>query len=87
MDSVGVSPCRNVWMQPFLLSLSSFRYRVAASSNLLFKGVCNRCHSVRSIPFSSTVCLIGIGQSYDFSILLCSNVVFQPVLVKYLVAV
>jgi hypothetical protein len=78
MDYVDVSPRRNVWVQPFLLSLrSSLTSCVAALSNFLLAGVPRRCHSRRNLLSSSTFWLISIGQSYAVSVLF-SGVAFQP---------
>jgi hypothetical protein len=50
VDSFGVAPCRNVWMQSFLLSLwSSLTSCVAVLSNLLLSGV---KHSPLELSFS-----------------------------------
>jgi hypothetical protein len=81
VDSVGVRPCRNVWMQSFfffLLLRSCLSSCVAVLSNLLLSGVRNRCQSLRSLLLSSIFCLINIGQSYAFSMSLCSGVACQP---------
>jgi hypothetical protein len=40
VDSVGVRPCRNVWMQSFLLLSSSSSF-VAVLINLLLLGIYN----------------------------------------------
>jgi hypothetical protein len=62
VDSVGLNPCRNVWMQSFLLLLrSSLSSCVAALSKVLLVGVHSQCHSLWRLPFSSTFCLISIG--------------------------
>jgi hypothetical protein len=80
MDSVGpCSPCRNVWMQSFLLLLSSLSSYVTALRNLLLSGVPYRCHSLWSLLFPSIFCLIIIGQFYALSVHLCSGIAFQPV--------
>jgi hypothetical protein len=79
VDSVGVRLCRNVWMQSFLLLLRScFSSCVALLSNILLSGVYSRYQHLRSLLFSSIFCLINIGQSYVFSVSVCSGVVFQP---------
>jgi hypothetical protein len=52
VDSVGVSPCRNVWVQSFLLSWSSLCSCVAALSNLLLAGVRKPCQSLKSLLLS-----------------------------------
>jgi hypothetical protein len=77
VDSVGVSPCRNVWMQPFLSWRSSLSSCVAALSNLLLAVVRKRRPSLRSLPFSATFCLVLIGQSYALSVLLGPGVAFH----------
>jgi hypothetical protein len=70
MDSVGVRPCRNLWMQSFLFLLRTcLSSWVAVLSNL--------CQSLQSLPFSSMFCLINIGQSYVLSVSVCSGVAFQ----------
>jgi hypothetical protein len=61
VDSVGVRPCRNVWLQSFLLLLRSFC--VAVLSILLLSGICNLPLSKGSSFFLQFFCLINIGQS------------------------
>jgi hypothetical protein len=39
VNSVGVCLCRTVWMEPFLLSLSSLCFCVVVLRNLLLAGV------------------------------------------------
>jgi hypothetical protein len=79
VDSVGVRPCRIVWMQSCLLLLSSFSSFVAVLSNLLLSGFRNRCQSLWSLIFSSIFYLINIRQPYALSMSVCSGVAFQPV--------
>jgi hypothetical protein len=49
MDSLGVTPYKNVWMQSFLLLLSSLSSCVAVLSNIMFSGVCNWYQSLQSL--------------------------------------
>jgi hypothetical protein len=78
VDSVGVRPCRNVWMQSFLLLLRScLSFCVAVLSHLLLSVVRNRCQSLRSLLFSSIFCLINIGQTYVLSVSVCSGIAFK----------
>jgi hypothetical protein len=61
MKSVAVRPCRNVWMQSFLLLLRScLSSCVAVLSNLLLSGVRNRFQPLRSRIFSLIFCVINI---------------------------
>jgi hypothetical protein len=79
VDSVGVRPCRNVWIQSFLLLLRScLSSCVAVLSNLLLSSIRNQCQPLQSLLFSSICCLINIGQSYVLSVSACSGVAFQP---------
>jgi hypothetical protein len=79
MYSVGVSPCRNVWMQSFLLLLRScLSSCVAVLSNLLLSGVRNWCQLLWSLLFSSIFCLINVGLLYVLNVSVCSGVAFQP---------
>jgi hypothetical protein len=79
VDSVGVRPCRNVWMQSFLSLLRScLSSCVAVLSNLLLSGVRNRCQPLRSLLFSLIFCLINIEQSYVLCVSVSSAVAFQP---------
>jgi hypothetical protein len=78
VDSVGVRPCMNVWMQSFLLLRNCLCYCVAVLSNLLLFGAHNRCQPLYSLLFSSIFCLINIGHLYVFSVSVCSGVAFQP---------
>jgi hypothetical protein len=79
VDSVGVRTGRNVWMQSFLLLLRSCLSSCAAAlSNILLSGVRSQCQPLRSLLFSSIFCLNNIGQSYVFSVSVCSGIVFQP---------
>jgi hypothetical protein len=50
VDSVGVRPCRNVWMQSFLLLLRScLSSCVAVLSNLLLSVVRNQCQPLQRL--------------------------------------
>jgi hypothetical protein len=72
VDSFGVRPCRNVWMQ--LFSSSSF----TVLSNPMRPGVCNQCQSLQSLLFSSIFCLTNIGQPYALSVSVCFGLACQP---------
>jgi hypothetical protein len=79
VDSVGIRPCSNAWMQSCLLLLrSSLSSCVAVLSNLLFSDVLNQCQSLWSLLFSSMSCLINTRQSYALSVSVRSGVEFQP---------
>jgi hypothetical protein len=68
VDSVGVRPCRNVWMQSFLLLLRGcLSSCVAMLSNLLLSGVRNRCQPLRSL-LSSIFLFNNIRKSYVLSV-------------------
>jgi hypothetical protein len=78
-DSVGVRPCRNVWMQSLLLLWSrSLSCWVAAVSNLLPAGVRKLCQSLRSLNFmegfGGTVKCSSMSH-YSSSLLLGASVV------------
>jgi hypothetical protein len=77
VDSVGVRPCRNVWMQSFLLLRSCLSSCVAVLSNCLLSGACNRCPLLWSL-LSSIFSIINIGQWYVLSVSVCSGIAFQP---------
>jgi hypothetical protein len=77
VHSVGVSPCRNVWMQSLLLLLrSSLNSCVVVLHNLLLAGVSNQCHFLWSL-FSSSFCFIIMGQVYALGAHLCFGIAFQ----------
>jgi hypothetical protein len=52
VDSVGVGPCWNAWMRPFLLLLRSlFEFLCCCVKYSLLTDVCNRCQPLRIFVF------------------------------------
>jgi hypothetical protein len=88
VDSVGVRPCKNVWMQSFLLLRGCFSSGVATLINRLLSGVRNACQPLTShlfFPFifgNVVQVLYGKIDGSDCCVRLCT-IVYIVFLVPY----